>query len=89
MAEMMTIKDTAALWGISERRVNELCKNGRIRGAVKKDNRWRIPVDTEKPLDQRFRQASAMVQWSSPARALPAVRRPSCKKLQLPIGISD
>ena len=50
MAEMMTTKDAAALWDISERRVNELCKNGRIKGAVKKENRWQIPIDAEKQI---------------------------------------
>lgn len=31
----MTIKEAAAAWGITERRVNELCKAGRISGAYK------------------------------------------------------
>ena len=35
MAEMMTIKEAAARWGITERRVNALCKDGRISGAYK------------------------------------------------------
>ena len=77
MAEMMTTKDAAALWDISERRVNELCKNGRIKGAVKKENRWQIPIDAEKPLDQRLKDPGAVVRSSSG------------KKLPLPIGISD
>ena len=77
MAEMMTIKAAATLWDISERRVNELCKNGRIKGAVKKENRWQIPIDAEKPLDQRLKDPVAVVRSSSG------------KKLPLPIGISD
>lgn len=31
----MTIKEAAAAWGITERRVNALCKAGRISGAYK------------------------------------------------------
>ena len=31
----MTIKEAAAAWGITERRVNALCKAGRISGAHK------------------------------------------------------
>lgn len=77
MAEMITIKEAAKLWGISERRVNELCKNERINGAFKKGNRWMIPSDAEKPLDQRLKNPAVNV------------RTASTKKLPLPIGISD
>ena len=45
----MTIKEAAAAWGITERRVNALCKAGRISGAYKegrRKNRW-ISVVTE------------------------------------------
>ena len=76
MAEMMTIKEAAAQWGLTERRVNELCRAGRINGACKNNNRWEIPINAEKPLDLRR---------NSPA----PVRNRSTKKLPLPIGISD
>ena len=32
----MTIKEASAAWGITERRVNALCKAGRISGAYKR-----------------------------------------------------
>lgn len=73
----MTIKEAAERWGISERRINELCKTGRIDGAEKIDRQWFIPADAEKPKDQRIRHDNA------PGTA------PKGKKLPLPIGISD
>lgn len=34
------IKEAAKKWEIGERRINELCLNGRIKGAVKFGNTW-------------------------------------------------
>ena len=72
----MTIKEAAAAWGITERRVNEFCKAGRIPGAYKKGRQWFIPDNAQKPLDKRCRQSTVFP-------AAPAVRKP------LPIGVSD
>ena len=47
------IKEAAKKWEIGERRINELCLNGRIEGAVKFGNTWAIPEDTKKPADKR------------------------------------
>lgn len=38
---MKTCKQKALEWGISERTVNDLCKKGRIPGAVKNGGRWK------------------------------------------------
>ena len=53
-----TIKETALLWDVSERRVNEYCRNSRIPGAKKDEvtDRWKIPKDAEKPLDLRMKE---------------------------------
>lgn len=72
----MTIKEAAAAWGITERRVNELCKAGRISGAYKEGRQWFIPDGTEKPVDKRGRRSAV-----KPAG--PTTRKP------LPIGVSD
>ena len=72
----MTIKEAAAAWGITERRVNELCKTGRIAGAYKESKQWFIPNDTQKPRDRRSRRSAAV-------QAVPSTRKP------LPIGVSD
>ncbi len=49
------IKEASIKWGISERRINELCLKGRIKNAVKFGNTWAIPEDSEKPVDARIR----------------------------------
>ena len=72
----MTIKEAAALWGITERRVNELCKTGRIPGAYKNGRQWLIPDNAKKPADQRSKNIAA----SQVPRML---RKP------LPMGVSD
>lgn len=56
MSAVMSIKEAAALWGLTERRVNELCKTGRIEGARKEGRVWIIPADAQKPADKRFKE---------------------------------
>ena len=48
--------DASKLWGIKERRIRELLKNGRIEGAMKKGNVWLIPENATKPIDLRENQ---------------------------------
>ena len=76
MADMMKVKDAATLWGLTPRRVSELCKQGKIARARKMGKAWMIPVGTPKPTDQRIR---------SGAYAKVALQ----ENLPLPIGISD
>lgn len=40
-------------WGISQRRVAILCKEGRVPGAELIGNRWFLPEDAVKPEDPR------------------------------------
>ena len=40
-------------WGISQRRVAILCKEGHVPGAELIGNRWFLPVDAMKPEDPR------------------------------------
>ena len=49
------IKDAAKKWGIGPRRINELCLQGRIEGAIKFGNTWAIPNNTKKPQDARIK----------------------------------
>ena len=46
----LSIKETAARWGISERRIQVLCKENRIPGTITIGRTWGIPNDAEKPL---------------------------------------
>ena len=49
------ISEVSKEWGISERRINTLCLEGRIKGAEKFGNVWAIPVGAEKPKDKRVK----------------------------------
>lgn len=49
-----TIKETAELWGITPRRLQVLCAEGRIEGAAKLGREWAIPIDAKKPVDARL-----------------------------------
>lgn len=49
-----TIKETAKLWGITPRRLQILCAEGRIEGAAKLGREWAIPVGAKKPSDARI-----------------------------------
>ena len=51
----LKIKGVAPKWGISERRINALCLEGRLEGAIKFGNTWAIPDDLEKPSDARVK----------------------------------
>lgn len=53
----ITVKDAAAKWGISDRRVRVLCEEGKITGAFRKGRSWQIPCDAKKPEDGRYKKA--------------------------------
>lgn len=51
--DYQTSKYFANKWGISERRVIKLCKDGRIDGAIRSSLTWMIPENALKPADKR------------------------------------
>ncbi len=53
--EYLSIREVAEKWGISKRRIQTLCSEDRISGAVRIGNMWAIPVDAKKPKDARIR----------------------------------
>ena len=53
--DYMTISDISAKWGISRRRIQALCTEGRIEGAVKFGRQWAIPENANKPSDARIK----------------------------------
>ena len=55
--ELMTTTEAAELWGISMRRVQILCENGKVTGAVRMGRTWIIPRETTKPMDGRTKAA--------------------------------
>ena len=54
--KFLKAKDIAQLWGITPRRVNQLCTAGFISGAYKEGRYWLIPSDTTKPEILRNKQ---------------------------------
>lgn len=55
MENYITLKEAAAKWGISERRIRNLCTENRIEGASKMGPIWVIPADAIKPEDKRIK----------------------------------
>lgn len=51
----LSITQTAKKWNISGRRIQILCAEQRIPGAVKIGSYWAIPEDAEKPKDARVK----------------------------------
>ena len=51
----LSIKQTSEKWGISIRRINTLCVEGRIDGAKKVGSYWAIPENAIKPVDARVK----------------------------------
>ena len=53
--EYMTIQEAAKKWCISERRIQTLCVDRRLKGAIKFGRQWAIPSELEKPMDARIK----------------------------------
>ncbi|MDR1927792.1 MAG: hypothetical protein LBQ33_04040 [Oscillospiraceae bacterium] len=71
--DLMTAKEAAELWGISQRRVQVLCDNGRVSGAERLGNdMWVIPKGTPKPPDGRTKAAK---QHSNPGAVTRDIER--------------
>lgn len=51
----LSISQTAEKWGVSRRKVQVLCSENRIQGAVRIGYVWAVPSDAKKPADARIR----------------------------------
>lgn len=51
--EYITTQEAAEKWGITKRRVQILCRQGRINGAIRMGVFWVIPKVADKPVDAR------------------------------------
>lgn len=58
----LSVKDMAEKWGISCRRLQVLCREGRIEGAYQLGRVWAIPSDAQKPEDHRLRTGK-YIRW--------------------------
>ena len=73
--EMVSAKEIAERWGVTIRRINQLCNANEIEGACKVGGRWKIPSDTDKPSILRSVKTKKNV---NPGKLLPC-----------PVGISS
>lgn len=60
--DYMNAKEAADKWGLSVRRVQVLCEQGRVDGVERLGNVWLIPKRAEKPLDGRTREVKKQKQ---------------------------
>ena len=72
---MKSCSEISVIWGISERRVTKLCKEGKIPGAVKVGRQWQIPDTAKRPVDSRVTTGRYV--------------KTEAGKKPLPVGISD
>ena len=49
-----TVAEIAKKWGVKPRTVQIMCAEGRIAGVTKFGRAWSIPVDADKPKDNRI-----------------------------------
>ena len=62
----LSVSQTAEKWGISTRRIQILCGEGRIPGAMRVGAFWVIPEDAPKPADARIKSGRYIKKASEP-----------------------
>lgn len=72
----MSVKQAAELWGISDRRVRDLCSQGKVEGAIREGRLWKIPKDTPKPTDGRYKRLETLLPLIDEKMARLATLRP-------------
>jgi Fic family protein len=58
---VMSVKQAAEKWGISDRRIRVLCSEGKIPGAYQEGRGWKIPIDAIKPTDGRYKSTESLL----------------------------
>lgn len=59
MEGYLSIREAAEKWGVSQRRINQYCAEGRIPGAERFGGSWAIPENARKPGDPRREKKKA------------------------------
>ena len=63
----ISIREASYRWGVSERRVNQYCAEGRIPGASRFGRSWAIPENAEKAVRPgAFRNSTAIPAGQAP-----------------------
>ena len=81
--DYITVREAAEKWGVSERRINQYCAEGRIPGAERFGGAWAIPAGAEKPGDPRKQKTQTAPPSAKQAPALfpgfmPLMNTPFC-----------
>ena len=56
MLDYISVQQASDEWEISKRRIQELCEENRIDGAVHFGRAWAIPKGAPKPVDGRLKE---------------------------------
>ncbi len=56
---LVKLSEKAEEWGISVRRIQALCAEGKVSGAVRMGRDWMIPIDAVRPIDGRTKAGRA------------------------------
>ena len=67
----ISIREASYRWGVSERRVNQYCAEGRIPGASRFGRSWAIPENAEKPPTRASRGSTAIPAGQAPDESPP------------------
>mgnify|MGYP000934284523 FL=1 len=59
MLDYISVQQASIKWGISKRRIQKLCEENRIDGAVRFGHAWAIPKEALKPADGRLKENKA------------------------------
>ena len=54
----ITAKQAAEQWGITVRRVQDMCRNNQLPGSVRHGRDWMIPLDAVRPTDRRRKEVT-------------------------------
>lgn len=55
MNDFVTIKEISEKWNLTPRRIQKMCAEGKISGAIKFGRDWAIPANAEKSKDSRVK----------------------------------
>jgi len=64
--EYLKIEEIAQKWGIGVRRVQLLCADGKVEGAVRFGRSWMVPADAAKPVDGRTKAGRTLAGGDMP-----------------------